>query len=125
VRTASATTRVCRQPDLRPDLVIEDVQVAAAPRADGLVRYTLLVGNEGRSPARGAVVVATLPGDAAPELHQRSVARLEPGGSALVKFVGPGCDAGQQPASFLADPSNAIDESDEANNGAVATCPTS
>jgi hypothetical protein len=40
-----------------------------------------------------------------------------------VRFTGPGCAAGAQPASFLADPSNAVDEAHEANNALAALCP--
>jgi len=123
VREASATTRTCREPDVRPDLVLEDVQVAAAPRGNGLVRYTLLVGNEGRSPVARATIAATFPGETTPGSHVRGLGRVAPGETTLVKFTGPGCAAGGLPASFLADPSNAIDESDETNNGLAATCP--
>jgi hypothetical protein len=121
VREASRTTAVCRQPDVRPDLVLLDVR--ALPAGDGSVRYVVRVGNEGKSAVARAVVVATLPGDSAPALHSRVVRALAPGATAVVRFSGPGCLAGEQPASFLADPSNAVDEADEANNAASAECP--
>ena len=122
VREASVTTAVCRQPDLRPDLRVDSVQILPAARS-GLVRYVVLLGNEGRSRGRARVVAATFPGDATPGLHLRSVRRLVPGETAVVTFVGPGCVAGDQPAAFVADPSNAVDEVDEANNALAASCP--
>ena len=81
------------------------------------------VGNEGESTVARAVVAATLPGDAAPGAHTRVVRALAPGATAVVRFVGPGCAAGEQPASFLADPSNVVEESDETNNALTARLP--
>jgi CARDB len=121
VREDFRTTAVCRQLDLRPDLVLLDVRTL--PADDGAVRYVVRVGNEGESAVARAVVAATLPGEATPGLHTRRVGHLAPGDTALVKFTGPGCAAGEQPASFLADPSNAVDEADEANNALAAVCP--
>ncbi len=122
VHAASVTTGACRQPDLRPDLVLGAVQATAAPRG-GLVRYAVTVRNAGRSVAPRSIVAATLPGDTASNGRQRSIPRLQPGASAVVAFTGQGCAAGGQPASFVADPANAIDEADEANNAIAATCP--
>jgi hypothetical protein len=120
-REAERTTAVCRQPDLRPDLVLRSVE--ALPAGGDRVRYVIRVGNEGESAVARAVVAATLPGDAAPGLHARTVRLLAPGATAVVRFVGPGCAAGEQPASFVADPSNVVEESDETNNGLAAVCP--
>jgi hypothetical protein len=121
VREAERTTAVCREPDLRPDLVL--LSVTATPAGGGDVRYVVRVGNEGRGPVERSVVAATLPGDAAPGLHSRVVRPLAPGATAVVRFVGPGCAAGEQPASFLADPANAVEETDETNNALSAVCP--
>ncbi len=123
VRAMSVTTATCRQPDLRPDLVLTAVQATAAPRGGGSVRYAVTVRNAGRSAAPRSLVAATLPGDATPNGRRRSVPRLLPGASAVVTFAGPGCAAGGQPASFVADPANAIDEANEANNAIAAVCP--
>ncbi|HEX4804971.1 MAG TPA: CARDB domain-containing protein [Conexibacter sp.] len=123
VRTATVTTAACREPDVRPDLVLDGVQASPSPRGDGLVRYDVTVRNAGRSPSPRAVVAATLPGDASPNARERGVPRLLPGERTVVAFTGPGCAAGGQPASFAADPSNAIDEANEANNELVASCP--
>jgi hypothetical protein len=121
VREASRTTATCRQPDLRPDLVLRSV--TAAPAGDGSVRYVVRVGNDGRAAVARATVAATLPGDATPGLHTRVVHALAPGATAVVRFTGPGCATGEQPATFLADPSNAVDEARETNNALAAVCP--
>jgi hypothetical protein len=121
VRSAERTTAVCRQPDLRPDLVLRSVE--ARPAGGDSVRYVVRVGNEGESALARATVAATLPGDSAPGLHTRTVRALAAGATAVIRFTGPGCAAGEQPASFVADPSNLVEESDETNNGLTAVCP--
>ncbi len=124
VREAARTTAVCRQPDLRPDLVLENVTAMPAPRGGGLVRYALLVGNEGRTAAARTTIAATFPGDTTPGLHLGTVGRLARGATAVVRFTGPGCAVGGQPATFVADPSNVLDEARETNNALSASCPT-
>jgi hypothetical protein len=121
VRESSRTTALCRQPDLRPDLVL--LAVHALPTGDGSVRYAVRVGNEGRSASPRAVVAATFPGDVAPGSHTRVVRPLAPGAAAVVRFAGPGCAAGGQPASFVVDPSNVVDEANEANDALAGACP--
>ena len=123
VRQTAATTAPCREPDLRPDLVLDTVVAAPSPRAPGLVRYTVMVRNAGRSAAPRSVVAATLPGDATPNQRTRQVPRLRSGASATVAFTGPGCAAGEQPAMFVADPGNAVEEASEGNNELAANCP--
>jgi len=123
VRQTAVTTAACREPDLRPDLVLGDVQAAPSPRGGALVRYDVTVRNAGRSPTPRSVVAATLPGDATPNARRRAVPRLQPGDSTVVSFTGPGCAAGAAPASFVVDPANALEEADESNNEVAATCP--
>lgn len=123
IRQTGITTAPCRQPDLRPDLVLDGVVASPSPRAAGLVRYAVTVRNAGRSAAPRSLVAATLPGDATPNQRTRSIRRLAPGASVTVAFTGPGCAAGEQPALFVADPSNAVEEVREGNNELAATCP--
>src|SRR6185312_1697877 len=124
VRQTAATTAACREPDVRPDLVLDSVEATSAPRGNGLVRYAVTVRNAGRSPAPRSVVAATLPGDAIPNARHRSVPRLRPAESTVVTFTGPGCAAGAMPASFVVDPANALEEASEVDNEVAATCPT-
>lgn len=123
VSESAVTTSVCRQPDQRPDLVLDEVRTSRVPGKDALVRYVVVVRNAGRTAASRAVVAATLPGDPAPRAHVRSAGRLEPGSRALVAFTGPGCATGEAPALFAADPANVVDEADEADNELPARCP--
>jgi CARDB len=122
VREASASTRVCREPDLRPDVTIVRVRARRTGKP-GIVHYSVLVGDIGRSGVRSVTIAATLPGDAAPTTHTRTIARLVPGLPQTVTFTGPGCAAGAPGPSFSADPSNAIEESNEADNVLTLTCP--
>jgi len=123
VRQAEVTTRGCRQPDLRPNLVLTEVRAQPSAMDPALVRYSVTVLNEGRSNAAPVVVAATLPGETTPGGHTRTVGRLKPGQWAVVRFTGPGCAAGGTPALFVADPANAVEESDEADDERAATCP--
>jgi hypothetical protein len=121
-REAAVTTHACRQPDLRPNLVLDAVDVAPAPR-DGFVRYLVTVRNAGHAPAPRSLVAATLPGDETPNAGARPVGRLAPGASAVVSFNGPGCGPGAVPATFAADPGNAVEESREDDNQLAGSCP--
>lgn len=125
IRETAVTTRGCRQPDLRPNLVVDEVRTMSSPRDERLVRYAVVVRNAGRAPAIGRIAVAaTLPGDDVPGAHVRAAARrLWPGQRAIVAFAGPGCGAGEVPALFAVDPANAVDEADEGDNELAARCP--
>jgi len=122
-REASRNTGVCRQPDLRPDLVLRSVTVAPSTSSPGLVRYAVTVGNEGGSTVARATVTATFLSPAGPSPHRRNVRELAPGDTVVITFTGPGCAAGDAPPSFVADPANTIEETDETNNALAAVCP--
>ncbi len=78
LRETTATTRPCREPDLRPDLAIAGVKTRSSKGTPGLVRYRVTVRNDGLTAARGVVVTATLPGDAAPSQGAGQAGRLAP-----------------------------------------------
>jgi len=122
-REAETTTRACREPDLRPDLVLRSVTAAPSSSSPGLVQYAVLVGNDGKSTVARATVTASFPGPAGPSPHRRNVRALAPGQTVRLTFTGPGCAAGGPPASFLADPANTLEEVDETNNALSAACP--
>jgi uncharacterized repeat protein (TIGR01451 family) len=122
VREELAQTRACRQFDMRPDLTILRVRFRPSQRLPGLVRYVVVVRNDGRTSARGVTVAATLPGD----VDQRTAraGRLLPGTLVELAFTGPGC-AAEDPVvpSFVVDPANVVDERDETDNLATLACP--
>lgn len=117
LREEALNTAPCKEPDLRPDLVL--TRVAAEPLVPGQVnaRYVVTLKNAGRTAALSAQVAATF---SAP---LRTVRRLEPGASADLVFWGPPCTVDGIGPSFVADPSNLIDEAREVNNSLAATCP--
>jgi len=117
LREASVNTAPCREPDLRPDLVVTRVVADAPLTAQANVRYLVTVKNAGRSSATGVQVQTTF---SAPT---RTIRRLAPQESAEVIFWGPPCTAGAQVPSFVVDPLNLIDEARETNNSLAATCP--
>jgi CARDB len=109
------TSRLCRQPDMRPDLEVASIEPAAfAPER----RYAVTVHNGGRSPA-GAFAVALRVGDE--QLAPLVVAGLPPGESRVVAFAVPACAAGT-PLTATVDPDGAVDERDEDDNVLAATC---
>lgn len=117
VREEAATTSSCKEPDLRPDLVVDSATVAPPGLDEQLSLYTVVVRNAGRSPAWNVGVAATF---AAPI---RTVRRLAPQESAELTFLGPICAPELPGPTFLADPANTVDEAKETNNSLAVTCP--
>src|SRR5215210_3333399 len=113
-----ATSPVCRQRDLRPNL--RPLGIEARPGADAAhARYVVPVENRGRTEAGPfdvsvAVDGTTLTPEQAPELAA--------GESALVEVEGPPCSPGQI-LTVDVDPTGAVDERAEADNRFSAPCP--
>lgn len=117
VRRAERRTRVCRQPDLRPDLTV--LGVTAEPSADGTVRYVAQVRNDGPGALTGPLRVAlAVDGTAAPA---QEVARLAARATTQLTWSAPPCVAGGA-VRVDADPDAAVEEADEADNAFVLRC---
>lgn len=115
VREEMATTAICREPDLRPDLVITSATfVPGSTEAAGT--YTVAVRNIGRSAAVNIAVASVSSGI-------RTIRRLGPLESTELTFFGPVCVTQLAVQTFTVDPSNLIDEARETNNSLAATCP--
>lgn len=125
VREETTTTNICRQPDIRPELTIADVVPRASAQSPGVVRYRVILRNDGRSRARAVVVAGTLPGDTVAGTRIVHVGRVEAGATVSVLFSGPGCASAAEGPSpvFTADPANAIEEQDELDNTFTLSCP--
>jgi hypothetical protein len=111
----AATSPVCRQPDLRPDLRSGTLTAAAA---DGAVRYVIPVRNAGRGPSTatrltlgtgGSVLQATVPALLAQEEE-------------AVTVTGPPCAAGSELVLVL-DPDGRVEERSEEDNRRTLPCP--
>jgi CARDB len=108
---ARDTSRACRQPDMRPDLVV----TAIVPVDGG---YEVTLRNRGRT-AAGPFAVAFSVGDHA--LDPVALAGLPEGEEAVVSFTGPPCRPGE-PLTATADAADTVEERDEDDNALVANC---
>jgi CARDB len=109
---ARRKSRVCRQPDLRPDLRLKTFDYV-----DG--RYLLTVRNTGRSDAGSFAVTLTPPG--AGPLVER-VAGLPAGKRVTLEFEAPPCAPGSV-VRVAVDSAEAVDEAAEADNVNGMPCP--
>jgi hypothetical protein len=118
VASAKATSPVCRQSDLRPNL--KPLGVEARPGADAShARYLVPVLNRGRSLAGPFDVVVSVDGTA---LTPAQAPELGPGERALVEVQGPPCQDGQI-LTVDVDPTGTVDERAEGDNQLSALCP--
>jgi hypothetical protein len=111
IRRARATSRTCRQPDMRPDVVA----TAIVPVAGG---YEVELHNRGRTDA-GPFDVALAAAALAPATA--ALEGLAAGERRTVAFGAPGCAPGEE-ITATADAAGAVDERDEDNNVLVALC---
>jgi hypothetical protein len=116
--TARRSSRACRQPDPRPNLVVSSLTLRPAAKP-GRSRYVAFVRNTGRSAADESVLRVAF-GDA--ELPLAPVLALEPGEGVEVSVEGPACEPGE-PVDADADAGDAVDERDEADNRFTRLCP--
>jgi subtilase family serine protease len=113
-------TRICRQPDPRPDLRAGPLSLAEG-LGPGAATYLLTVRNAGRGAAAPFDVVLTTGG--MPQAPVR-VDGLAAGESRVVSVPGPRCAAGAT-MRFVLDAGAAVDESDEADDVVDRLCPVS
>lgn len=113
-----ATSKVCDQPDLRPQLVARRIDVERAGDPD-LRRYVVAVRNRGRT-AAGPFEVGL---DAAGPTASGHVVDLGPGASTLVSIEAPRCAPGSTLTTTV-DPAEAVDEADESDNTLAVPCPS-
>ncbi len=110
-------TRVCAQPDLRPDLRIASF-LGTRKLGGGQFAYRIVVRNAGRTLSRDFDAVLTIAGLPRPAVD---VAGLAGGDRRVIELTGPRCDAGQTMRVEL-DPDNRVDEASETNNSRSTTC---
>lgn len=120
LRTATRSTRWCRQRELRPDLLVKSITVSAIAGHPHKELYTAVIANHGRTGA-GPFQVLFAPGDtSAPTTH--SVTYMGAGKTKTLSFVGPVCDP-TSPPTVSADSASQIDDFNRANNTLSAVCP--
>ena len=109
LKRSRATSRVCRQPDMRPDLEATLI----APGAGG--GYAVALRNAGRSDA-GPFTVVLSTGDSL------DLPGLAAGEERVVTLpAAPPCEPGE-PLTVTVDATDAVDERDEADNSLVTAC---
>jgi len=114
-----ATSRVCQQPDLRPDLTATRIDVVAPLLVNEQALYNVTLHNGGRT-ASGPFSVSLRAGEHVLEpVTVPSVAARE---RRVVTLIGPPC-AGGSPLTVTVDADLAVDERDEGDNVLAAPCP--
>src|SRR5215207_11337868 len=112
-----ATSRSCRQPDMRPDLGVTWIDVTP-PLETGHAHYSVTLHNGGRS-AAPAFRVALRVGEE--ELEPLGVPGLAAGERHVLTFAAPPCAPGA-PLTATADALLEVDERNEDDNVLVAPC---
>ena len=120
--TATRYTRTCRQRELRPDLTVTSITVAAVAGHPKKELYTAVIANQGLTGA-GPFQVLFAPGDTSPPTTD-TMAFLGAGKTRTLSFVGPLCDAANPP-TVSADSASQVDDFNRANNVVAAVCPAS
>jgi CARDB len=118
LKSARDTSSRCRQPDLRPNLVPQAVDMLPAREPD-MRRYEVTLRNGGRTDALPFVAALGI-GDAS--LDPVAILGLPAYTTRTATFVGPACKPGE-PLTVTLDPGAAVDERDEDDNVLVAPCP--
>lgn len=119
LHTARAVSRRCWQPDARPDLSVESLDVRPALRPDRL-RYAVTVLNSGRTAAGESRLALDL-GDGGTPLTA-VVDELPAGESRTVVLSGRPCTPGDV-LTATADAGDAVEEHDEDDDTLASICP--
>src|SRR5437588_561385 len=111
-------SRICYQPELRPDLLVAGITVKRANGNPGNDVYTAVIRNAGATGAGRFDVQFTEAG----AVRSQSVAGLGAHGTLRVTFIGPVCTPPGAP-TVTVDPDHRVGDYDRANNSMTATCP--
>jgi hypothetical protein len=121
--TAMRDSSTCVQPELRPDLLVQSIDVQAVSGRPSEDRYVATIRNAGAT-AAGMFDVWFSPGDG-----QDVKTRFLPDGlgarsNVKVSFLGPACTSTSTP-TVTVDPKDEVDDYNWANNSLTAVCPGS
>lgn len=116
--TATRVSAVCRQPELRPDLVVDSIAVTPDRDHAGFDDYVATIDNTGATSAGSFSVELSDQGT----VTDQTVQSLDPRASTEVKLVGAACSAADPP-TVTADPSDQVDVSSRARASLTAECP--
>jgi hypothetical protein len=116
--TAKRISRLCHQPDPRPDLRLGDVRVRPGTSPD-LRRYVIAVRNSGETGA-GAFVVGFTP--AGGPQQRQTVDGLQAAERATLRFEAPACTPGSA-LDIAIDADDQVDEAFEGDDEVTVACP--
>jgi CARDB len=114
--TTTRTSPSCYEPELRPDLLVKTIRVEAVPGNAKANAYVAVIRNRGAT-AAGPFQVQFIDGSV---VKSHSITGLAAHSTIHQRFVGPLCTSG--PATVTADPVDAVDDYDRANNSLSVTC---
>jgi hypothetical protein len=115
LQTARKRSHPCRQFDVLPNLTATPV-LAKRTAQKGVIRYRVLVTNEGIAPATGVPVRLTVDGVVVDTV---TLPRLAPAQRVVIGITGPACTLSVKAA---ADPDGVIVESSESDNAHEVAC---
>jgi len=115
---ASRVSHVCRQPELRPHLVVRSIQVAADPQRAGADFYYARIANTGATGAGPFLVRLSDAGT----VRDVTVQHLRAHSGKTVRLAGPSCDA-SEPPTVTVDPTDEVDVSSREGATMSAACP--
>lgn len=117
--TDARRTRLCRQRELRPDLLVKSVTVSPVAGSSQQDLYSAVIANRGLTGA-GPFEVLLAPGSGSGAVT-RTVKSLGAGRSLSLSLVGPVCDP-TTPPSITVDATHQVDDYNRANNTLTTVC---
>ena len=116
-RSATRRTIECEQPDQRPDLRVESMEMLEAGGGDA--RYVVTIVNEGLTPAGAFDVGLVTPGGE----RVRDVAGLAAGDRTTVEIRAAACSSTDRVQATV-DVKDTVDEAEESDNRYLTFCPS-
>jgi hypothetical protein len=121
IGAATRYSRRCSEPELRPDLVVRSIAVAADPNHPDQDQYTATIANTGNSGAGPFDVLFATADGSTTATHTVSLLRAH--SSRIETFSGPVCSSADTP-TITADSADQVDDLNRSNNALQATCPS-
>jgi hypothetical protein len=124
--TTSRWTATCNQPELRPDLQVQSIDVQPDPGHPNRNVYVATIANNGATAARSFDLQFAAPGGG-PQQQNHTIPLLKAHStlkSQLTSFVGPVC-SNTAASTITADPDGTVDDFNRANNTLTAVCSSS
>jgi hypothetical protein len=120
IATATRSSALCRQPDMRPDLLVQSIDVDAVGGNTTENKYVAVIANDGLTVAK-SFDVEFVPGDGS-ATQTVAIPRLLAHATHSETFIGPACASGTAP-TIRVDPAHHVNDLNLTNNSLTATCP--